>query len=114
MPFDGSKFEKPEVVDEVGQIILKARDLLSDPKRWCRDEYIAQGERISYCIVGALKTASGQLNIFASCNPLAEAARDRVGRILPKSFVHVHEFNDAPTTTHAMVLDLLDRAAKGA
>lgn len=114
MAYEGSPadYEAP-VIDEVGQIILKARELLSDPKRWCKDEYISCGERISYCTIGAIKTVSGQINVFASCNPTAEAARDRVECFLPDQFNSVHEYNDHPDTTHADVLALLDRAAKG-
>jgi hypothetical protein len=110
MPFDSANFEKPQV-DEVGQIILKARDLLSDPAKWFKGDYVCQ-ETGAVCILGALGVRDDRFDqSFEAVRPAIE----RIAAYLPFDFeASVFEFNDDPTTTHKMVLDLLDRAAKGA
>lgn len=107
MAYDSSNF-KPQV-DEVGQIILKARELLSDPARWLKGQ-LRCGTQV--CAVGALCEALGIVDYgFASQSPLSEPALLRVIRALPEGYQSVPGFNDADETTHADVLALLDRAA---
>lgn len=102
MAYDSTTFEKPPAeVDEVGQIILKARDLLSDPAKWTNDA----SDCDRYCIVTALAEVSPATQYLPLC---------RIAAVLgfPGAVSSVWFFNDRPTTTHADVLALLDRAAK--
>lgn len=108
MAYDSENFQKPQV-DEVGQIILKARELLSDPKRWCKGDLRRQGR---VCVVGAICDAAGIVDFSRhNASPVAEMALCRAMAALPVGFRAVPTFNDDPTTTHADVLALLDRAA---
>lgn len=99
MAFEGDiQTYAPTEVDEVGQIILKARELLSDPAKWCQGR--AANDRGARCIIGALWELDD------------EAAQLRALRRIRKlAGTSIVLFNDDPNTTHAMVLDLLDRAA---
>ena len=104
----------PAEVDEVGQIILKARELLSDPAKWSQGHFASKG---SYCILGALG--------FRRFSKRAEndPAVKRISGLIPPTFSEsvwgeindpdqrVATFNDS--ADHADVLALLDRAAKG-
>src|SRR5689334_20955081 len=64
MPFEGDiqNYAPAEVapVDEIGQIILKARDLLSVPEKWSKGDYtmrhVIEGECVceAFCILGAI------------------------------------------------------------
>lgn len=103
MAFEGSpeKFA-PVEVDEVGQIILKARELLSDPAKWCKGAFVSNG---AFCIAGAVG-----MRAFKDEEPLADKAVTRISGLLPPEFASVSTFNDHPSTTHADVLALLDRA----
>ena len=106
MAFDSTNFEKPQV-DEVGQIILKAREYLSVPAHWCSQ---GGGHGASMCIHIALVEVCGY------DTRLARPAVERVAVALGDKWgdaTTIHAFNDDPNTTHADVLALLDRAAKG-
>lgn len=107
MPFDQLDFQietKPEV-DEVGRLILAARELLSDPAKWFKGNYICK-QTGAMCILGALGWRD-DIN-FDYPSKVAKAAADRIADL---DGIYIPEFNDDPDTTHEQVLALLDRAA---
>lgn len=93
-------------LDEVSQVILKARELLSDPKKWTQGQYCTEA-RDAFCIIGAVHEAAGA-QPDAGISPVASKACERIS-ITAK--MHPANFNDNKNTTHADVLALLDRAA---
>lgn len=113
---DVQKFAPPEV-DEVGQIILKARELLSDPGKWHQGGYKRGG---AFCVLGALgwrkkyvfrkgsKAPCGSNTILARLVNALPAYAERSPE--PQNW-NIARFNDSPNTTHADILALLDRAA---
>jgi hypothetical protein len=100
----------PAEVDDVGAIILKARDLIGHPLYWCQGRF-NYGNR--YCILGAF----GQRADNGVECPIE--VKRRIARALPAHTPYkqmnperaIMRFNDAPSTTHADILALLDRAA---
>jgi hypothetical protein len=116
MAFEGDlqKFT-PVEVDEVGQIILKARELLSDPAKWCKGYHTNAG---AYCILGAIGARDWNdgadeevIERIESALPLLFRLRAYVFDSWSNLKPAVAAFNDAPSTTHADILALLDRAA---
>ena len=108
MAFEGDiqKFA-PVEIDEVGQLILKARDLLSDPKKWFKGDYVCRRTG-AVCIMGALGARDDN-----NRPAIVEAAIDRIDALikLDEPNVGVPFFNDRATTKHSDILALLDRAA---
>jgi len=119
MPFDQREFEvelapavtpsrspaeapAATVIDSVLSNLIAARELLSEPRRWIKGDYCRAG---SYCIYGAIHWAGEYSSIFdAEQSPTAKfleaVAEDRI----------LAFWNDLPSTTHADVLALFDRA----
>jgi hypothetical protein len=96
MPFDGLSspnllaLEKLEI----------ARELLSDPRRWCKGSLINEFGQM--CTLAALRRVGAEDEL----KPLIlSAARDVTGR----TFRSIERFNDHHKTTHATVLQVLDR-----
>lgn len=103
MAYDSSSY-KPQV-DEVGQIILDARNVLSDPERWVQVGAVVPAH--AYCIYTALDNSRFASYLKAIERIVIALGHDPRTHGTPAIFA----FNDDPSTTHAMVLDLLDRAA---
>lgn len=82
------------------EVLREARELLSDPAKWTkRGEH---GPR--YCTVSAVTEVSGGRADDRATRALYDALPSRwAGQ-------YVHSFNDDPSTTHADVLALFDRA----
>lgn len=113
MAYDGKVQEfAPVKVDEVGQTIMKARELLSDPAKWFQGDYVCQKTGAT-CILGALGFRLGGFKAFSGSKAEYQQAID--AEVLIEACLDggrgVAGFNDDPNTTHAMVMDLLDRAA---
>jgi hypothetical protein len=96
MPFDGLSspnllaLEKLEIV----------RELLSDPRRWCKGSLVNEFGQM--CTLAALRRVGAEEEL----KPLIlAAARDVTGR----TFRSIERFNDHHKTTHATVLQVLDR-----
>lgn len=102
----------------VVDILSATRNLLSDPKAWIKGAY---ANRDDAWITGAPAWA----NPNAHCWCLSGAAQRSGAKLLPKQdepdafgFIEraigegalIPEFNDDPSTTHADVLAVLDRA----
>jgi hypothetical protein len=98
-------------------VLALARDLLSDEGRWVKGWYAvdARGRDADpcasrarrWCAAGALYRVVDGAAIAARGRATAEA-RGLLMRACPERYVE--KFNDAPTTTHADVLALFDRA----
>jgi hypothetical protein len=80
-----------------------ARAEIAEPGLWCKNAY-EDGERC--CAIRALELATCRLLGW----PAFYRARQALRRALPEGFSSVIAYNDAPTTTHADILALFDRA----
>lgn len=80
-----------------------ARAAIAAPGLWCKNAYEDGGR---CCAIRALEVAT--------CRLLGDAAfwraRQALRHALPEGFLSVIAYNDAPTTTHADILALFDRA----
>lgn len=97
--------------------LVRTRELLSDPSHWTKDAY-ARDEHgdtllhtsrraVCWCLSGAVRiqpTYSGTEMHFLR----------RIVAEKHPGFGNVPAFNDSPSTTHAMVLELLDYAIERA
>ena len=91
----------PAPVDPVLELLVKARAFLASEKNWCKGSYGTNDGR--RCAHGALMT--DDMDLYGR-------ARDALTAALPKGCGHFMPmgFNDAPSTAHADVLALFDRA----
>jgi hypothetical protein len=98
MPFDGAGDGRGEVLQKLGRVI----DLLASEERWCKGIAETPGGR--RCLMGAIRKAEGHLLL----EPVVlEAIREVTGR----NYWRIESFNDAKATSHALVLEVLDRAS---
>ena len=95
MPFDGTSYSRIDAIGRFDQAI----GLLAREDRWAKRVLeTSDGRR---CIMGALRTANAQM--FEPF--VADAIEEMTGRRLK-----VVTFNDRCTTTHAMVMHVMQRA----
>lgn len=85
------------------EIIQGARELLSDPASWGKGS--SRPTPTSHCMYHALATASGSTWVFDEQGYFA--AIDLVRRHVPRGLIQ--DYNDAEGTTHADILNLLDK-----
>lgn len=96
--------------------LRKMRDYLSAETRWIKNYMYTddKGLIVSFeeaqraCLLGTIEIALGEVD-----HPGFERVRDALREALPPipwEGRYLSEFNDAPTTTHADVLALIDRA----
>lgn len=92
-------------------ILTAARELLSDEARWVRDvpNRIVNGQ-LCHCLLGAIWHVAG-INWFSVAAP---AENIIAGIIKERGFDSAAIFNDDPSTTHPMILDVFDRAIEKA
>lgn len=104
MPFDQTNFTLPAVeTDEVLRELTATRALIADPSHWGKVHY-REGER--YCVSGAAR----QVGMSMASKRLLSLEVPATFRADPVWRKWVPQFNDHPTTTHADVLALFDRA----
>ena len=105
---------------ETKAILVRARELLSDPKSWTQDvmarsvrgtPVVTHSKRArSFCVEGAIERAG-----LKTTRKVRERARRIVyEKIASSTFVNITLWNDAPQRTHAEVLALLDKAIAAA
>jgi hypothetical protein len=96
MPFDGLTYRRSEALSKLDAVI----DLLATEDRWCKGALKnLMGQR---CLMGAMQEAHALI-----LKPyVLSAIRDVTG----KNYHTVESFNDRRTTTHALVLDVLQHA----
>ena len=100
MPFDG--VESPTFLALAK--LSAVRELIADQRRWCKGSLINAAGQM--CILGALQRANAEDEL----KPLIlVAAREITGR----TFRSIERFNDHHKTTHATVLEVLDRTRDG-
>lgn len=85
------------------EVLRGARELLRDEDRWIKGDF--ENGVGGFCLLGALVHSEDE-----KC--LAYSALQRQVNMMSKTGfgIAVATFNDAKTTTHADVLDLLDKA----
>ena len=77
--------------------LRRAKSLIDTPDKWIKGDRVrVVNNQRCYCAVGALEMAGARFR------PLVRA--------LPGGSYTIVDFNDAPTTTHADVMALFDRA----
>lgn len=102
MPFDST----PQVTPALA-LLRAARAKIEDPRKWVKHDP-AQWELASglHCVVSSLGHDGWSLKVYHTLDMLAQSLPPgRWGR-------HVHQFSDAPETTHADILALFDRAER--
>jgi hypothetical protein len=97
MPFDGVQFPPNIALEKLNRVI----DLLSDENRWCKG--IVRSSDGRRCIIGALIEVDGR-------NLLEPLLRDAIKEVTGQAHWRLERFNDAEATTHAQVLEVLQRA----
>jgi hypothetical protein len=98
MPLDDTGFRKHgEPLDKIDRVI----DLLVTEDRWCQGHLVTRDGR--RCIMGAI-TAVGGTDVLV--RPVMLAIR----QVTERDFDRIERFNDAQTTTHALVLTVLYQA----
>ncbi len=95
MPFDGTSYRRNDALAKIDAVI----DLLSTQDRWCKGALKnLMGQR---CLMGAMQEASAVV-----LKPyILDAVRDVTG----KSYHNIESFNDRRSTTHAVLLEVLQR-----
>jgi hypothetical protein len=101
LDFTSYRVEQP-VTDGVLRVLIEARALLSDPARWCKE---SRYEGSAMCTWGAISRISGKWDDPETEGLLSDVAIE----LNPECWGYI-EFNDAPSTTHADVMALFDRA----
>lgn len=109
-------------MSRVKTIVEGARNILADPARWIKGAQAtdASGEIIGssssravcFCLMGAINRSAYDLfndQGFMIRLDLAEQALDAVRDSIPIGSGFIPSFNDRRSTTHADVLDVLDR-----
>ena len=87
-------------------ILTAARKIVADPAMWYRGDYTASGDWNTSepcCASGAIGRAAYAIDVHPFDAIL------NIGAFTPRK-VGIHRFNDRPTTTHADVLAVFDRA----
>jgi hypothetical protein len=98
MPFDPAGLElRFEALQRLDQVI----EFLADEDHWCKGALKTDDGR--RCIVGALREVDGELLLYA---PIRRAIREVTGR----SHRRIQTFNDGWLASHALVLEVLERA----
>jgi hypothetical protein len=94
------------------ETLQKAREHLSDPKNWNQDGHYFRGMDRSTrccCALGAI-IVDDLRPVLHWQAPHVRAVAEALVSALPPDQTSVVVFNDAPTTTHADILALYDRA----
>ena len=101
-------------MSEVSETIRAARKLIEKPENWCqgadaRDVHGVSVDSTSPTAVG--RCVAGALHAASASDYKYHAALDvLLAFTVTRNTGWIFAFNDHPDTTHAMVLDLFDRA----
>lgn len=93
---------KTVAVDAVGGVLLRARKLISNPRKWCKGAMQRDG---AYCMLGAIAAVAAREYAGAHHEALSAVGARTPGH-------SIANFNDAPATTHAQVMAIFDAAIK--
>lgn len=98
MPFDPVHHElRLDALERIERVI----DLLDSEERWCKGKLRTDEGR--FCILGAVREADAELLLYG---PILRAIREVTGH----AYRQIEKFNDSWLTTHALVIDVLERA----
>lgn len=87
--------------------LVAAKALIADPARWVKDP----GELGKcYCAVTAITGVFGASRLGTSIHTRKRDAWEALASALPEGWGQVGIYNDDPTTTHADIMALFDRA----
>lgn len=89
-------------MSEVTDFLMETKKLIDSPEKWIKGAYKKNG---CYCIIGAIHEVIGY-----SEETFEEAYNMVMDVVVSKGFSCVPNFNDAPETTHADVMNVLDLA----
>lgn len=95
-------------MQEVVDVLVRARALIASEDRWCRGSYskLQDDGFFAFCAVGAELQATRGIVDWSDESPSLLA----LIAALPEGYDRISVFNDDPKTTHADVLALYDRA----
>ena len=96
MPFDGTNFPRSDTLGKIDAVTA----LIADERRWCKGSLINAGGQM--CLIGAMRSVRSD----AVLKPLVLQA---VQEVTGKRFRTIESFNDNHGTTHAVVLQVLER-----
>ena len=97
MPFDpGNQELRVIALEKIDRVI----GLLEERDRWCKGTLRTDDGRL--CILGAVREADAELLLYA---PILRAVREVTGN----AYRQIEKFNDSWLTSHALVLDVLER-----
>lgn len=103
----------------ISDVLLKARDILNDPKAWCKGTFARDKnekkaspydpDACQFCATGAILKAESEYDL-SSANGLY--AEEIIEQQLPctRKFGGIPSYNDALVRTHEEILALFDRA----
>lgn len=95
------------------EVLVAARNRLSDPENWCPEGTHGEGGQMCVAITIADISGTDEMDEYGPLyEPACGAVLDVLGRSRGRlgNGVVVGYWNDAPETTHADVLSVLDRA----
>jgi hypothetical protein len=98
MPFDGREYStRIDALEKIDRVIEQLRS----EDRWCKGAlYTIDGRR---CILGAMQAVNGAMTLK---QPILQAIQEVTGR----RYTAIETFNDRRVTTHAQVVEVLQRA----
>lgn len=111
MPFDNTNFV--EVSEEI-VVLDKMAEILATPERWCQKDLVKTLDGViatQFCIIGAMHAAVHDTKHVETLHKQewTVVSKKICGFMQPKGFESVPQFNDAKTTTHQDVLNLIAR-----
>ena len=92
----------------IAQVLRDARALIDTPDKWVKGYNERDG---CMCVLGAIAKVLRSRNVIPDWE-YSESAE--MAKFLPAGFRQIDDFNDHPTTTHADVMALFDRAIAAA
>jgi hypothetical protein len=89
------------------EILIAAKALIDTPEKWGKGAWRSKG---CFCAIGAVLEAQGMTGRAAYGGASELALMD----VLPRGIGSVEDFNDRPSTIHADIMALFDRAIEAA
>jgi hypothetical protein len=96
MPFDGTDLQSNELITTLESVT----SLIKDQQWWCKGMLVNQ--RGQMCLRGAMRARRAE-------SALAPVVLRAVADVTGRPFQTIERFNDDSRTTHAVVLQVLDR-----
>lgn len=110
MPFDATSFVETKPESEVTKALKRAKQKISDRKRWCKgEERMVQHGVVAYCAIGALSLANRDVSI-----DILTPARIYLDKAATANSCYhsIIGYNDCRGTTHQDIMRAFDLAIK--